>query len=82
MSDLSKKTKQHSNRKTPSFDVFAFLLYFKCALRIPAEERLPSGEFGRILLQKNIPWGPVLNFSQRRRQVLMEALERVMPRVY
>jgi len=49
------------------------------------EGRLPSGgpkkEFGRMIFEKNLPWGTVLNFSQRHRQVLVEALERVTPRV-
>jgi len=46
------------------------------ALRTP-EERLPSGgpkeEFGRmIFIQKNLLWGTVLKFSQRRGQLLVK----------
>jgi len=34
-----------------------------------------------MILKKNFPWGTVLNFSQRRRQVLVEVPERVTPHV-
>jgi len=40
--------------------------------------RVPKEEFGRMIFQKNLPWGTVLNFSQQHRQVLAEAPERVM----
>jgi len=40
------------------------------------EMRLPSGapkeEFGRMIFEKNLPWGTVLKFSHSRRQVLVE----------
>jgi len=65
--------------------MFDMIFCDTCALRTP-QERLPSGgpkeEFGRMIFQKNVPWGTVLNFGQRRRQVLAEAPERVTPRVY
>jgi len=48
---------------------------FSVALRT-LEERLSSGspqeEFGRMIFEKNLPWGTVLKFSLRRRQVLVE----------
>jgi len=78
----------------PSLGVLSLLVRIKIstprlfsadALRTP-EERLPSGapkeEFGRMIFQKNLPWGTVLDFGQRRRQVFVEAAERVTPRVY
>jgi len=50
-----------------------------------SEERLPSGaqkeEFGRMIFEKNLPWRTILNFSQQCRQVVVEAPERVSPRV-
>jgi len=32
----------------------------------------PKEEFGRMIFEKNLPWGTVLMLSQRRRQVLVE----------
>jgi len=50
-------------------------IYMYIVLRTP-EERLPSGspkeEFGRMIFEKNLPWGTVLKFSQRCRQLLVE----------
>ena len=79
----------HSFHKKFSFLIIQGCISFQVsysvyALRTP-EERLPSGapkeEFDQMIFQKNLPWGTVPNFSQRRRQVLVEAPERVTPRV-
>jgi len=32
----------------------------------------PEEDFGRTIFKKNLPWGTVLKFSQRRRQLLVE----------
>jgi len=51
-----------------------------CVLRTPKESLLsgiPKEEFGRMIFEKNLPWGTVLTFSsQRRRQLLEEARAR------
>ena len=48
---------------------FTFLLYFKCVLRTPAEERLPSGapkeEFGRMVFQKKSSLGDRTKFGSK-----------------
>jgi len=48
----------------------------------PGGEAVLRGPDGRIWPDNFLPWGTVLNFSQRRRRVLVEAPERVTPRVY
>jgi len=50
------------------------------ALRTPKERLAPKENSAGWFFKKNLPWGTVLNFGQRRRQVLVEAPERVTPR--
>jgi len=54
----------------------------KFFLRGPSGKPLLRGTQRADKPFKNLPWGTVLNFAPRGRQVLIEAPERVMPRVY